>query len=365
MRSLFTITAWISLIPWVSFSQTLLLEDFATDRGMWSAYGGEDNGQVFSIVLGNPGYMSDKGSTDTGCSSQGCGLYVQFLPPTGNYAFPGGYLQNYIKTGTWDIGTNRLSFQVTCTGGVTGGSDGHNVEIGTYIRLHGDGDTANQGQHYYHFIGGNVYPGQPFYVILNRTPQHRVGCCGGSPEPEVEDPEWASPTMGSQIHYYDGLTRIYFDTQPVGNSWSGNTCKFRDFRFATVANEPDDKVMSMTTQYSGPISGFSLGRYEVTWNTPRRVSGGQVYNIRYSTQSMHTNGFNSGMDGGTVTGPDGTDYTGAFWGSVNMAQVPAMYVAIQPQGQSLFTEILISGQSGSGGSGMNGKLTLSGNVTVH
>src|SRR5262249_12926410 len=162
-------------------------------------------------------------------------------------------------------------------------------------------------------IDPNVYPGKQIYVTLNRTPQHRVGCCGGANEPEIEDPEWVSPTLGTAMHYFDGLTRFYFDT--INGPWSNVTCQFTDFRFATVPGEPDDKVMSITSQYTGPITGYAQGRYEVTWNAPRYIVGGQAYNVRYSTQSMRLNGFASGTDGGTVKGPDDSAYSGTFWNS--------------------------------------------------
>jgi hypothetical protein len=301
-------------------------EDFSSNRGIWGVYLGEDPGQTFSIDTANR-WMQVTGSPNSGCSYTGCGIYMQFLPPVDYFA----YAKNYLQSGTWSADYNRLSFKFQCNASISGQSGGAgNVQIGTYIRWPGATDPMWAGAHYYHFIDPNVYPGKWIYVTLNRTPQHEVGA--SLPEPEIEDPEWVNG--GSQkVHYYDGLTRWYFDTQG-GSDWRGVTCKFADFRFYTLAGEPDSLVMSLTGQYSG-------SRYEATWDAPRRVTGGQAYNIRYSTSSMRVNGFASGTSGGTVHGPDGSDYVSTAWNSPAMAQAPVMYVAIQPAGQSSFTEIQI------------------------
>jgi hypothetical protein len=301
-------------------------ESFSTNRGIWSVYQGEDPGQTFNIDTTNR-WMQVTGSPNTGCSYTGCGLYMQFLPPVDYFA----YAKNYLESGSWNVNYNRLTFKFQCSKSIAGQSGGAgNVQIGTYIRWAGATDPMWAGAHYYHFIDPNVYPGKWIYVTLNRTPQHEVGA--SLPEPEIEDPEWVNGGS-QQVHYYDGLTRWYFDTQG-GDSWSGAICKFTDFRFGTVTGEPDSLVMSVTGQYNG-------SRYELTWDAPRRVTGGQAYNIRYSTSSMRVTGFNSGTNGGTVHGPDSSDYVSTAWNSPPMSQAATMYVAIQPVGQASFTEVQI------------------------
>jgi hypothetical protein len=140
----------------------------------------------------------------------------------------------------------------------------------------------------------------------------------------------------------------------VQQSWAGSTCKFTDVEFSTVNGELDGITNSagrgligaITAEYSGPISGYSNGRYEVVWQAPSLVAGGQQYNVRYSTSSMKVNGFASGVDGGSVRGPDGSDYMTTVWHSPNMAQAQTMYVAIQPSGQSAFAEVQIPAAGG-------------------
>ncbi len=312
-----------------------VLENFSSMRqsgsgvNLWSAYQGEDPGQVFSIVSGT---FQDKGSTSTGCSYTGCGLYPQFMPGGSGYGYPQGYALNYLRSGTWDPNYNRLAFQFKCDTAVGRQGTAGNVQIGTYIRYHGSSDPNWQGDHYYHFIDPNVYPGQWINVIINRVPQHEVGASDGS-YTYPDDPDY---TGANPVHYFDGLTRFYFDTQPVGSKgWSGATCQFANFTFAKAVNEPESYVSSVTAQYNGSA-------YEVTWAAPRMVTGGQLYSVRYSTSDMHVNGFTSGTDGGTVRGPDGSAYVSTIWKSAAMAQAPTMYIAIQPSGQSTFTQVVVS-----------------------
>jgi hypothetical protein len=330
-KKLFTVGLFLAALPGL---HAQVLDDFSTARvngsgdPLWAAYQGEDPNQVFSIANG---MMNDTGSPSTGCSYTGCGLLVQFMPWSNGYGYPNGYAQHYLKNGTWDPNNNRLNFRFKCDKSVAGQSGGSgNIQFGTYTRYHSASDTSWQGDHYYHFLDPTVHPGQWIYVSLNRVPQWQVGYSNTAYN-FPEDPDY---TGSNPVHYFDGLTRFYFDTQN-GSSWSGVSCSFDDFTFAKVQGEPDSYVSSVTGQYSGT-------RYEVTWAAPRMVSGGQAYAIRYSTTgSMHANGFNSGTDGGTVRGPDSSTYVSTFWNSPAMQQAQTMWVAIQPVGQTAFTEVQI------------------------
>ena len=166
-------------------------------------------------------------------------------------------------------------------------------------------------------------------VELNRVPTHQVSDPGSQSYPE--DPTASGP---ENVHYFDGLTRFYFDTA-AGAAWANSTCYFDDFYFDKVAGEPDTYVSSVTPVHNGSA-------YEVSWSAPKNQD--VRYNVRYSSTSMKTNGFTSGKDGGTVSNP-GNDYTGTVWTSPAMAEQQSFYVAIQPSGQTAFTEIYIPGMN--------------------
>jgi hypothetical protein len=101
--------------------------------------------------------------------------------------------------------------------------------------------------------------------------------------------------------------------------------------------EPDQQVSSVTYQYTGT-------RYEVTWSGPKNSS--LQFDIAYKTSSMKSAGFASGTSGGTIPAT-GSAYTNVIWSSPNMAESgTGMYVAIQPSGQSNFTEVYIPNSAG-------------------
>jgi|tagenome__1003787_1003787.scaffolds.fasta_scaffold20989788_3 hypothetical protein len=300
----------------------LLLDDFSSSirkngdgDDLWFAYLGEDPIQTYGLENGML-------KVTTGPAPNG--VYMDFLPRAGGYPFPQGYAQTFLKSGTWDPNVNRLRFMVKCSMTVPrdpGGSD--NLQIGTYIRGHNNSDPSWKGTHYYHLLDGNFYAGQWSNVEINRVPQHQVGQSGYTIWPE--DPEW-----GNQgVHYFDGLTVFYFDTQ--GPAWSNQTCYFDNFEFDTESGEPDSYVSSISSTYNGTA-------YEVAFAAPKNSV--TTYEVRYSTSSMKSTGFNSGSPGGTVSSP-GSAYTGTLWKSPAMPQVGVMYVAIRPTSGSAFSEIKI------------------------
>jgi len=302
-----------------------LLEDFSNIRmtnyaPLWSAYLGEDPIQITSLA---PQMLRDS------IGPAPNGYYIHFFPNTGGgYPYPAGFAQYWIKKGTWDPNSNRLVFKMKCAADIQKTQTGYgNVQFGTYVKPHNYSDPSYQGQHYYHLFDPNFYANRWVMFVVNRVPQHRVGMLSTLNWPE--DPEVASPSLGSPVHYFDGLTRFYIDSQ--SGAWSNNTCHISDFEFSTVTGEPDSMVSSVTATYSGT-------GYEVAFSAPK---GPQIiYHLRYSTSSMKQTGFASGIDGGTLPST-GNSYTSILWKSPPMAEAPMMYVAIQPPGQTSFTEVAI------------------------
>ena len=303
-----------------------LLENFAALRHntsgdfLWVPYNGIGTGdQVGSITNG---VYQLKGFT---AASDGYGVYLQFLPYP--YIAPNGFAQTWVLSGTTDVNANRLRFLMKCDHTMPRDSSGSDtMNVGTYVKPRTDTDQSNQGMHYYHGSDANIYAGRWTLFEYNRHPQHRVGAPGGTDYPD--DPEWVNPSS-TPVHYFNGLTRFYIAL--FGQNSVGTTCQFDDVYFDTVTGAPDTLVSSIAATHSG-------SSYEVAWAGPKNVD--QQYAIRYSTRSMKVNGFTSGTDAGVVANP-GNDYTSTFWKSPPMAEQAAFYVAIQPQGQSAFTEVYI------------------------
>jgi len=299
-----------------------LLEDFATpmrqtsEGDLFSTYNGEDPGQTYAFANN---MMQVK--------SASAGIYWHFLPYP--YIAPGGFASGWIKSGTWDPNVNHLRFSFMCTKSVSKTSSGNgNIQVGTYIKPRSDTEPSYQGAHYYHHLDPNVYANRWIYVDINRHPQHQVGSDSNTNWPD--DPEWP------KVHYWDGLTRWYFDTQ--AGAWDGQTCYFKDIRFAKVSGEPDYEVSSITATYNGQA-------YEVVWAGLKNSS--LKYDIYYSTASMKAGGVGTGTSGGTISST-GNAYTDIIWKSPSMAEsATGLYVAIKPLGYSNFTEIYIPNSTGS------------------
>jgi len=265
----------------------------------------------------------------------GCGVYFQFLPrATAGYTFPLGFMQNFVKSGGFDSNANRLRFRFQCSKNVVRRADGGDmIQVGTYVKTPTNPDPSTQGAHYYHLLATNVYAGRWVTVELNRVPQHRVGMDPNTNWPE--DPEYVAPSTGnSPVHYFNGLTRFYFDTQSGNtgiNDFSNETCSFADFQLATVNGEPDAYVSSVASTYNGSA-------YEVTWRAPKNVV--TTYDVRYSTTSFASTGFSGGTAAGQVSS-NGSTYAGVAWTSPKMPEAKSLYVAIRPVGQTAFKEVAV------------------------
>jgi hypothetical protein len=316
--------------------EPLLLEDFSSMRlngealPIWQLVESEDPGQQMQIgdhalhVIGAPSNCKPSG---------GCGVYITFLPHP--YISPLGFIHHYIRSGKWDPNENRLSFWLRCSRSAARRPDGGPVlEFGTYVKNPIDTEPNNQGAHYYHQLDMNMYAGRWSLYILNRVPQHLVSDDPNHNYPE--DPSYTWPAK-YRIHYFDGLTRFYYDTLAGDNRFAGMSCEFKDFYFDKVSAEPDTYVSSINVVHNGKA-------YEVTWAAPK----GKVtkYEVRYSTHSMKTSGFESGRNGGIVSST-GSAYTGVIWTSPRMSEQNSFYLAIRPLGLTAFTEVSFPGMDSS------------------
>jgi hypothetical protein len=297
---------------------------------IWQLITSEESGQTIVYPYNND-WLRVTGSPDNSCTSAiGCGLYYTLIP-SGTTGYWNQFIENYTLRGTADYTkVDRLRFKFKCNADVAQSWNGWgNLQIGTYIKSHNYPDVQQQGQHYYHYLDPHVYPNQWIMVELNWKPTWEVG--GTPPLNLPVDPEWTNPDSYGPVHYFDGLTRMYFDTQNVNgiNGWHGVTCDADDWYFDSVTGEPDYDIYGITGTYNGSA-------YEVVWNTPAVVVGGEKYNVYYSTTGSMKNctlgQAGCGTSGGVVTGFDDSAYTiGARWTSPAMSQANMLWVAILPQ----------------------------------
>lgn len=310
----------------------ILLEDFSSMRtngeggALWAPY---------SNPSGGSDYANQSGSIENGVYhlTTAGRPYFHFLPSP--YIAPQGFAHGNLRSGTWSAQVNRLRFWIKAPQTIARRSDGGTIaEVGTYTKPKSDSSPANQGAHFYHYLDPNFIAGRWMLITLNRVPQHQVG---------MTSQNWPeNPTAASGWNYYDGLTRFYFcDEYGTAANWRGDWY-FADYGLDIVTGEPDTLVATVAAVHTG-------SRYELSWQGPK--GSVQDYTVRYATASMKQNGLASGtLAGGTVQ-TSGSDYAGVFWASPALAQPSGgMYFAIQPSGQSAFTEIYLPTGPG-GGSG--------------
>jgi hypothetical protein len=309
---------------------TLLLEDFSSMRmnhdsppyPLWSPYANGAGGPDFAGQVGD----IENGTYHIYAPGR---PYFQFLPYP--YVDPYGFAKDFLRSGTWNPNVNRLTFWVKNSQNIARNANGGELmEFGTYTKK-ADGQVSNQGAHYYHILDPNMWAGRWMLVTINRVPQHQVGGGPTGTDPNPTYPE--NPTSSSGFNYFDGLTRFYLYDGGWGSasSFSGDWY-YANFQFGLVTGEPDTLVSTTTAVYTGD-------HYELSWQGPRNVV--QKYNVYMSTASMKGTGVGSGTLIGT-TQNSGDTYTGVFIASKAVAQPSSgMYFAINPQGQSAFTEIYL------------------------
>ena len=136
-----------------------------------------------------------------------------------------GYAHGWIKSGpAWSPTTaKRLRFWWRPPFSFKGDPNSTGIwEFGLYVRDPNvyQGPSA-QGDHSYTEFTNSVFANQWVLVSVNWNPSHIVG--GGPNTPVPVDPEWNAPAEGAPVHYFDGLTRFYFDSSATGTNGAGST----------------------------------------------------------------------------------------------------------------------------------------------
>jgi hypothetical protein len=322
-------------------AQSVVLDNFTSVRQtfdnyqpLWQVTGGLSQcyNQTLNRVAGNLANDFIQGCTGGACQpgtpNNSC-MYF-FMMPTGQFdtfVWPSTYVAGYITSGTWNASINRLNYSVTCD--TAWAADNTTGEFGDYINPHDNVNTNTQGQHYYSFVPLNIRAFEPVFVQINATPNHRVGA-GEVNWPN--DPEWVLPTninsSGnlSPVHYFDGMTHFYIFPWYTSAATTTRNCWVGPITLSTnTAGESDEYVHDVTAQYTGT-------QYEVQWSGPTNQLVSNNYDLHYSTQSMHTNGFSTGTNAGPISIAPSDSYPGyVVWDSSAMPPASTMYVAVRPR----------------------------------
>jgi hypothetical protein len=260
----------------------------------------------------------------------------------GIYARGSGYMQNYIKSGTFSTTVNRLSFPISYSsiGNVNSINKQGAFYIGTYVK--GGGNVQNvhnsPGMHYYHYGPPfTMYPGRNMKVEVNAAPDHQVGASGAAVWPN--DPSyngvwqysgWTGYDSTTHFHYFDGLTSWYVNGD-YGQNGTPLTMTVGAETLYTTLNEPEELVRTRTIVWAPTRVSDSQPGYEVGWITPKYTN--LNYEVRYSTTgSLKTAGFSTGTTGGTPSPvqSQGSPYGGTLWVSPTMSERANIWVGIRP-----------------------------------
>lgn len=313
----------------------ILLEDFDTLRlnygdvsDLWSIYLGEDPNQTGGWQSGTKDFkISLTGTT-------GEDPYFQFFPSgSAGYNTVNGHARGYLKSGTWSDYYNNLTFWVKTSSTISPLSVGNTgqVQFGTYSRPD-DGDSGNQGQHFYHFLNTKWTANKHTKVWINKHPQHQVG--QNSNQEWGDNPTLVDPTniqSGSTFDYFLGLTRFYFDG--IGGFMGNGDYYFDDFYFEYDPDNTDEYVSSVTIGHDG--TDFHLG-----WSSRKYTD--LTYNVYYHTSNIRTAGLGAATLIGTATSPNSA-YADCYKATSGGVAFPAggMYFAIEPPGDIGFSHFYL------------------------
>lgn len=311
----------------------VLLDDFATWR---MANNGNDRYfERYNGAVGDAGPNQVTTGVQDGwlVTTQGANNVFYVDADCAPYTQAAHWLRNHIISGAWNQGINRMSFLLRSTyngSRASGGND--NFNFGTYIKPvdnfspGAEGTNPQNGHHYYHGTGINMYAGRTIKLVMTHCPQHERGQPGSGDQIPIAD-------------YFHRMTRCYFQYWGHYPTAQAGTFYLAAVELYQSAQPEDDaNIRSLSIQYTGT-------RYEVTWGARKNTD--QTFNIRYRTdgQSMRANGFSSGTSGGSVSNP-GNDYTCCFWASPNMPEsTNGICVAIQRVGSGEFHELYLPYQA--------------------
>ena len=264
--------------------------------------------------------------------TQYCAWYTNMLPQKPSYNWNGagtsassGYAQTWIKEGTFDSASNRLSFKMKCDKDIPRVAFNTGVgtmSFGNYIRNQNNaGGTSFQGQHYYWLSNMPLTAGRWGKIVLKAAPQQLVGDPQGGQANFPADPELGTNNT-ENVATMNGLTRWYWDVDPPTAAFQGSNCDITTIEFWKSVPEPVVYVQVDNLSYDG--SAYNLVFYTDKNSTT-------TYDVKWSRQPMHLWGFSSGT---TVSGSpftaSGSAYSAGPTVSLTSSELDTIYFAMRP-----------------------------------
>ena len=272
------------------------------------------------------------------------GLYLQWNANNGTTR---GFAREYVADpGAWRLNTyDRMSFWIKVpttfdplgTGGQSNGG-----YVGTYVKqLTNPDDYSDEtgGNHYYHTMNLPNH-GRWTHVILNMHPSHYRGETAGEEPGVVTYPTATNGPNGGDdppatYNYFDTLTRFYINL--TGSTTTGSYLVDDILLYKEPAAENDVQVYSITGTYDEMVNELI-----VTWSRPTNENDVK-HEVRYAFSDVHALGWDNAAaaPNGVVTPLGWQGYNGMVYDStaLPLAGHSVVYVAIKPQGSTLFSQI--------------------------
>jgi hypothetical protein len=333
-------------------SDPIVLESFTTlrtdagwlpnpdtpDTPVWQnefGYGARSvSGNILTATLAAP---------DAGASKH----QLYFLSVDNNGFF---FIRRWVESGSWDFdGVNRMRFRVKVPDAFpndeTGG--GHSIEFATF---HHEGSSTDgpwlpsdvNNWHFYHFFD---IPGDGLWwqCIVDTCPDHQRGE-GGS----VEQGDLEFLDSGNLAHtYFDMMTSFYWDY--VTASSAGKTTQLKPFTMFYENNStvPIRQVRSLSGAFDPETNTIKLH-----WNR-RKDQPGHQYTVRYAFSPIST--FSTATLAGTFNSPNTGSENGVYFEFTDaaLASNAEVWVAIQPNGTSLFRQFSLELEGGGDGNALH------------
>lgn len=235
---------------------------------------------------------------------------------------------------------NRLKFWIKIPAGTYFPTIGyHNFEFGTFHREIADDyrSAESNNWHFYHFAN-LPYSGQWHQVVIDTHPQHQRGT-GGTTEPGDRR---ALSTATPNYTYFDLLTAFYLDFpyNTATQGWPGPVDLFVD-GFEAYEETRAENVYQVATINAVYVPNTKTIR--VGWNH-ERGNATTRHDVRYSFSDILASGWDAAMPapGGTVVPVDGYNTVMEYvTSSIDVSGHSVVYVAVRPQGATLFRQIAI------------------------
>ena len=332
------------------YSDVAVLQDFNATTAVPVNKGGDPYPGFYSGA-GSAGSLGLNASDAvTGHSLQATvtaqGLYLQWNANDGTTR---GFAREYVADpGAWKLDTyDRMSFWIKVplaypalgTGGQTNG-----CYVGAFVKQVTNPDPAadETGGNQYQFSLNLPNNGSWTHVILSMHPSHYAGETGGEdpgvvPYPTAADGPNGGDDPPSTYNFFDTLTRFYLDATSAATL---GTYLIDDIQFYREPSpENNAQVYAIAGAYDPAANNLI-----VTWSRPPNENDVK-HEVRYAFSDIHRSGWENATPapGGIVTPLGWQGYNGMVFAStaLPLSGHSVVYVAIEPQGSSLFSQIAV------------------------